>query len=61
MSFKRLEVSNINKHIDKVFIKYMKQCQMKQYTAHLSKNVELSSKLIIINFLASATYVTSLH
>ena len=39
----------------------MKQCQMKQYTAHLSKNVELSSKLIIVNFLASATYVTSLH
>ena len=48
----------------------MKQCQMKQYTAHLSKNVELSSKLIIVklsskliivNFLASTTYVTSLH
>ena len=39
----------------------MKQCQMKQYTAHLSKNEELSSKLIIVNFLASATYVTSLH
>ena len=39
----------------------MKQCQMKQCTAHLSKNVAMSSKLIIVNFLASASYVTSLH